>query len=296
MVGDLGGRDIATGVGITALVIAAGRAIETNRANGLVRDPFAEAFLKEADVAVPMPTRLDEVTGSASAFEQLWDAVARVVGVRSRYFDEVFADSWTANVRQAVLLGAGLDTRAFRLDWPPGCTLFEIDQPHVLDFKNRVLGTQRAHPQCTRKIVAIDLRENWCDALLAAGFDVSQPTTWLMEGLLSYLPEPTERQLCDTIHRLSGPGSRVAVDRFKDASTVHDSARDAIEQIGFDLSALVAAKPESDTVAYMAAHGWTGEGISVAELVERYQSRISPLVSPELAERMRYYLLDLKPP
>lgn len=278
MAGTLQDWDIISGVGITALAVAAARAVETNRAEGLVRDPFAGAFVQASGVRVPMPTRLDDVTESAPESDRLWDIMAAGMGVRSKFFDDYFVTCWAAGVRQAVLLAAGLDTRAFRLDWPAGCTVFEIDKPQVLKFKDVVLYEQRARPQCARQVVAIDLRDDWEDVLLGAGFDLSQPTAWLAEGLLPYLPAQAERQLLETIDRLSAPGSWLAFEHFEINEPLLDRLRNAAGTLGFDVSTLFATELRDDPARYLAGHRWEVADVSGAELIERYQPRLSTLL------------------
>jgi methyltransferase (TIGR00027 family) len=94
--------------------------------------------------------------------------VATYLGVRSRFFDEFLGSAAAAGLDQVVLLATGLDTRAFRLDWQPGTTVYELDVPKVLQFKNRVLTEQRAQPSCQRRTVAVDLREDWPAAVSTA--------------------------------------------------------------------------------------------------------------------------------
>jgi hypothetical protein len=84
-----------------------------------------------------------------------------------------------------VLLAAGLDTRAFRLTWPDGVRLFELDLPDLVDYKERVLAEQAAVPRCQRTVLRVDLREDWPARLESAGLRPGEPTAWLIEGLLT---------------------------------------------------------------------------------------------------------------
>jgi methyltransferase (TIGR00027 family) len=132
--------------------------------------------------------------------------------VRTHFFDSYFADAVAAGIRQVVILASGLDSRAYRLDWPAGTTVYEIDQPQVLDYKSTTLAESGATPSADRREVAIDLREDWPAALRAAGFDPAAPTAWLAEGLLMYLPAEAQDKLFTQIGELSAPRSRVSAE------------------------------------------------------------------------------------
>jgi len=134
--------------------------------------------------------------------------------VRTRYFDDFLTAACREGCGQVVALAAGLDTRAYRLDWSPGVRLFEIDQPNVLAFKSEVLDSLGATAARTRYTVGVNLEDDWPAALREAGFDPSVPTAWLAEGLLMYLPAEAETQLYAGIHDLSAPvGDQPRLDR-----------------------------------------------------------------------------------
>lgn len=268
--------DVATGVGITALAVAVGRAIETIRPNGLVRDRFAEAFIKAAGAIVPLPHIIDGPTERVTHVEQLWDTLAIGLGLRSKFFDDYYIDSWRADVGQAVLVGAGLDSRAFRLAWPKGCTLFEIDQPSVIEFKERVLGGLKAQPRCVRHVVGSDLCRNWTEELEYAGFDATRSTTWLVEGVFPYLSKNDERQLLDSIHRLSAPGSRIGATYFPRSQFDKSESGRELNEFGFDLSLLLNREAREDMDRYLAAKGWDVEVSRSSDLADRYQRELYP--------------------
>ncbi len=198
--------DIVTSVGYTALAVAAARALDANLDPPLAHDEYAEKF-----VAAAGEPHLDEAvgTGDISGFA---GANAGWVGVRTRFFDNFFADAAGAGVRQVVILAAGLDARAYRLPWPTGTTVFEVDQPRVLEFKDQVLGGVDAGPAAGRVPVAVDLRDDWPKALAGARFDAERPTAWALEGLLPYLPGAAQDALFEKLHELSAPGSRLAAE------------------------------------------------------------------------------------
>ena len=132
--------------------------------------------------------------------------------VRTHFFDAYFAAAAEAGIRQIVILASGLDSRAYRLEWPSGTVVFEIDQPKVLEYKAATLAAHGAQPSATRHEVAIDLRFDWPAALKAAGFDPAKPTAWLAEGLLMYLPSDAQDRLFEQVTALSAPGSRIAAE------------------------------------------------------------------------------------
>ena len=214
--------DIVSSVGLTALVVAAGRSVDTHRRDGLISDPYAERFVAAAEPPTPLPTR--PVTPRSDSEDELWQMMSGYMGVRTRFFDEFFDAAGRAGIRQAVILAAGLDARAQRLEWAPGTTLFEVDQPAVLAFKDEVLGEAPGggRPRCDRRTVAVDLRDDWTGALGGAGFDPSAPTAWLAEGLLPYLPAEAQEALLGAVDERSAPGSRVALE---DSPTSRGSCR-----------------------------------------------------------------------
>ncbi|HEX7321666.1 MAG TPA: class I SAM-dependent methyltransferase [Mycobacterium sp.] len=210
--------DISTSVGSTAVMVAAARAVETDRPDALIRDPYARLLVAGAATGV-WETMLDqsmiekvEVADPevGAVFHRMRDYQA----VRTHFFDAHFAAAVSdeAGIRQAVILASGLDSRAYRLDWPAGTVVYEIDQPEVLAYKSATLAAAGVEPSCDRRAVAIDLRQDWPTALRAAGFDPAAPTAWLAEGLLMYLPAEAQDRLFEQITELSAPGSRVAAE------------------------------------------------------------------------------------
>lgn len=278
MVDHLRDSNIACGVGMTALIVAAARAVETDRAGGLVRDPFAEYFVQAADSPVHLPTHLRTMKESTPEFNQWWNS-AVAMGARSKFFDEYLSDSWAAGVRQVVLVAVGLDTRAFRLEWPEGCTVFEIDQPGVLGFKNRVLAERQAEARCARHVVATDLRGDWVGSLLKTGFDTSERTAWLTEGLMPYLSTKAQRQLLDTIQRLSTPGSLLAVDHVDISAMFSVRARESAGYLGIDLSSLIMDQEGVDPTDYLLAQGWLVKSHTLSDLIEPNWWRLSSAAS-----------------
>ena len=203
--------DITTSVGSTALFVAAARALEAQKPDPLAIDPYAEVFCHAvgghwSDVlAGKAPDHMLKTSDFGAHFISFQ-------GARTRYFDSYFRQAADAGVRQIVILAAGLDSRAYRLPWPTGTTVFELDRPQVLDFKREVLTGHGAESQAERREIAIDLREDWPQALRNSGFEVAKPSAWVVEGLLVYLPAAAQQQLFAGIHGLAAPGSRVAIE------------------------------------------------------------------------------------
>jgi len=209
--------DIRTSVGATAVMVAAARAVETEQAEPLIRDPYAKMLVTNAKAGVIWEAMLDEeMVAKVEAIDAETAATVQHMrsyqAVRTNFFDTYFADAVARGIRQIVILASGLDSRAYRLDWPAGTTLYEIDQPRVLAFKSETLAENGVTPAADRREVAIDLRQDWPAALRAAGFDPTSRTAWLAEGLLMYLPAEAQDRLFTQIGELSPAGSRVAAE------------------------------------------------------------------------------------
>lgn len=208
--------DLATSVGATATLVGAARALATRRNDPLVDDPFAEPLVRAVGIA-PLCRALDgEVDLADSDAARL---LIDVVAVRTRFFDDFFTDAGAAGLRQAVILASGLDSRAYRLPWAAGTTVFEIDQPEVVEFKSGVLTGLGASAAAEHRIIGVDLRDDWAAALRAGGFDSAAPTAWIAEGLLIYLPPDAQDTLLDTVTALSAPGSRIATEYHPDGGS-----------------------------------------------------------------------------
>ncbi|MET9325319.1 class I SAM-dependent methyltransferase [Tsukamurella sp. NPDC003166] len=250
---------ITTSVGFTALLVAAARAVETERPDALAQDPYARVFLEAA--GDPRAVALaDAGNGAGNPM-----AATRHLGVRTRYFDDFTRDAVAAGIQQVVILAAGLDSRAHRLDLPTGTIVYELDQPEVLTFKQEALATHGTTPAAGLRHVPVDLRNDWPAALRSAGFDGAMPTAWLVEGLLPYLPAAAQSLLFERIVALSAPGSRVAVegqvgpldlDGFR--AITEKYSREGNPLGDFDVTALfVADEDRADPAEFLVAQGWT---------------------------------------
>ncbi|MEU7295213.1 class I SAM-dependent methyltransferase [Streptomyces exfoliatus] len=283
------------GVGLTALLVAAARAIETHRHDSLARDVYAEHFVRAAPACADWPVRIEQVPEGDG--NPLWGRFARYFGLRTRVLDDFLLRSVRTDVPQVVLLGAGLDTRAFRLDWPSDLVVFEIDRAGVLAFKQRVLTDLSADPKAKRVPVPVDLRADWVTALTAAGFDPGVPSVWLAEGLLFYLPGPAETYLVDTVDRLTTAGSALAFEAKleKDLLTYRDSPiyTATREQIGIDLLDLFDPGPRPDSAGALAARGWSTSVRTPFEFSRRH--RRGPLPEPNDALEGNRWVFAHKP-
>jgi methyltransferase (TIGR00027 family) len=260
------------GVSATAVIVAAARAIETNHQDSLVSDVYAEHFVRAAPNSATFPLRIEDVPDGDD--DAVWGRLGRYFGLRTRVFDDYLAGAAAAGVRQFVLLGAGLDSRAMRLPWPAQSEVYEIDQADMIAFKIRVLDGLGAVPAARVHRVSADLREDWFGMLREAGFSPKQPTAWLAEGLLPYLPAATETALFDVIDAHSAPGSRVAFEFMSDQHTerIRDDGiyRDTQVKMGVHLSGLFDADPRPDSVGRLGSAGWQMEDKSVFEFTAEY--------------------------
>ena len=275
--------DIASSVGTTAVMVAAARARETVSPEPLIRDPYARLLVTGADTGVwskvldaSMQERIGAADPEAAA---MFDNMLSYQAVRTHFFDSFFAEAVDAGVRQVVILASGLDSRGYRLAWPGGTVVFEIDQPKVLEYKAATLAEHGVRPSADCREVAIDLRQDWPAALKAAGFDPARPTAWLAEGLLMYLPAEAQDRLFEQITELSAPGSRVSAEAVRH----HDEERRAqmrgrwekmADDMGIERTVDIADltytdEHRADLTDWLSTHGWTATGTPSTEEMRR---------------------------
>jgi methyltransferase (TIGR00027 family) len=253
--------DLASSVGATATMVAAARALASQEDNPLFEDPYAAPLVRA--VGVDFFTQLVDGNIPMSASEGDGPRLmANMIAVRTRFFDDYFVDAGKAGIRQAVILASGLDARPYRLPWPQGSTVYEIDQPNVIEFKTTTMSAIGATPTAERRAVAVDLRDDWPAALRRSGFDDSQPTAWSAEGLLVYLPPDAQDRLFDNITSLSAPGSQLATEYHPDAgASMGERAKEMSRRWGdrgldIDLSQLFYAGERCPVVDFLTGHGW----------------------------------------
>ncbi len=287
--------EITESVGATALGVAAARAAETESENPLISDPFARVFLDAAGegmwswfAASNLPAELIEAEPDLVAQRQ---GMVDYMAARTSFFDQFFLDATRAGVRQVVILAAGLDSRAWRLPWhgeqggPDGVTVYELDQPRVLEFKTSTLAEHGAAPTCNVVHVPVDLRYDWPAALQQAGFDPTAPSAWSAEGLLPFLPAVAQELLFERVQALGAPGSRIAVEApgpdFLDQDAIArrqermQRVRDAMAKLDPqreipDVANLWYFEEREDVDAWLRRHGWDVAVAPAPELMARY--------------------------
>jgi len=278
--------DLASSVGTTATAAAAARAIATRTDRRLIDDPFAEPLVRA--VGIDLLTRL--ATGEVppgDLVEQVWIDVAKV---RTTFYDEFFLDATNAGVTQVVILASGLDSRAYRLPWPAGTVVYELDKPEVVEFKTRTLAELGAAPTADRRVAAVDLRDDWPAVLRAAGFDPARPTAWSAEGLLGYLPPEAQDRLLDTITELSASGSRMATESKpnpqpgQEATTKQrlDRISDQWREHNFDpgMARVRYYGERNEAAPYLTDHGWKLNGITIRDLLAA--NNLPPLTDDDI--------------
>ena len=280
--------EITESVGSTALGVAAARAAETDSDSPLIQDPFARAFLDAAGEGMwsltsdpKLSAALTDLVPDLAVHTQ---AMVDFMAVRTKWFDELFLDAVSSGVRQVVILAAGLDSRSWRLPWPAGTTVYELDQAKVLDFKSSTLAQRGAQPTAQLVSVAVDLRDDWPTALREGGFDESVPTMWSAEGLLRYLPAAAQDLLFERIDSLSAAGSRLATNgpskqavnpdllaRQREQSQRFRAA--AAQVLGTEIpnvEELWYPEERTEIVDWLGEHGWDASAIGMADLLARH--------------------------
>jgi methyltransferase (TIGR00027 family) len=256
-----------SGVGLTSRWVAANRALETESPEPLYRDPFARELAGDAgfDVLYSMRSVMGSFTGPDP-----------FLTVRTKFLDEALLSAVReSSLDQVVILAAGMDARAFRLAWPAGVTLFEVDRDDVFDHKEAVLTRFQARPACDRRVVRKDLALPWRAALVAAGFNPSRPAAFLAEGLLYYLDEVSVTALFETLRGLAAPSSWLALDAMSPEVLTSPYMADYLKR----LEALGCpwkfgmANPE----AFMASQGWQASYVSPGEPEAHYGRWVMPV-------------------
>jgi methyltransferase (TIGR00027 family) len=282
--------EITESVGATALGVAAARAAATTSENPLINDPFAQVFLDAAGegswswfATTELPPEIVEAEPDVPLRMQ---GMVDYMASRTAFFDYFFLQANNAGVRQAVILAAGLDARAWRLPWLGGTTVYELDQPRVLEFKASTLGEHGARPRSNLVNVAVDLRQDWPAALQQAGFDASAPSAWAAEGLLPFLPAAGQDLLFERIQTLAAAGSRIAVEapgpdfnnpeaRERQRSMMQ-RYRALAAQIGRDqheipdCEELWYFEDRTDVGDWLRSHGWKVSAQTAAEMMAGY--------------------------
>ncbi|MDT5146527.1 MAG: hypothetical protein QOC58_1172 [Mycobacterium sp.] len=278
--------DLASSVGATATMVAAARAAASRCPQPVVTDEFAEPLVRAVGLDVFTRVARGEIDlndlEEGVGFPRMVDTFA----ARARFFDDYLAAAGLAGLQQVVIVASGLDARSYRLAWPLGTIVYEIDQPEVIAFKTATLSEIGAAPTAELRTVGIDLREDWPSALQEAGFDPAQPTAWLAEGvLIGFLPPEAEVRLLDSIIPLSSEGSRFAADYgmvVGASAESQEQARlmsDGWRRQGLDMDIVDLTYPgeHTDVAAHMEANGWETNRYGLTDL-------FAAAALPELAE------------
>ncbi len=256
--------DLASSVGATATMVAVSRALATEDTDPIINDPYAAPLVRA--VGIDFFTRV--VDGDIDPGDAGEDGTGELqtetdsLAVRTKFFDDFFTGAAATGIRQSVILAAGLDSRAYRLNWPTGSTVYEVDQPRVVAFKTETMARLGAEPTAQRRTVSIDLRDDWPTALRESGFDDTKPSAWSAEGLLMYLPPEAQDRLFDHISALSAPGSQIATEYHPDnGPAMAERGRamnDRWAKLGcdVDLSGLFYEGERNNVAEYLTDRGW----------------------------------------
>lgn len=294
--------DLASSVGATATWVAACRALAGRQPGALIDDPFADPLVRAVGAEFFIRVLDGEITDETGGVDADADPDAEfnlqrmvnMMAVRTRYFDEFFTDATASGIRQVVILASGLDSRPYRLAWPAGTVVYEVDQPAVIEFKSATLAKLGAQPTAERRTVSVDLRDDWLNALRDKGFDDSRPSAWSAEGLLMYLPPDAQDRLFDAITTLSAPGSRLATE-YHDGGTPHLLEKRAKAmarrwgRYGFDVdvSELVYRGERTPAAAYLTDHGWQ---VSTRTRAEMFAEAGLPVASGESLQSLQNHI------
>jgi methyltransferase (TIGR00027 family) len=261
---------IFSGPAVTALGLAASRTVESSRPDRLINDPLARAFFDAAGLKLPMRLDWPEPGENVTGTERLHLHGSRYIGLRTRFYDDLLLRAARGGLRQAVLIGAGLDTRAFRLPLPADFHLIELDQMALLEWKQTVLEAQHAMPTCRRSSIGADLREDWSAHLSPRGFDAAQPTAFIAEGLLSYLSPEQQLRLLDRADALAATGSVLAADRIVGDPHAAGRVASLSRRSGLDMTQLLASGENNGIERALGDRGWNIRETSVADFAVSY--------------------------
>lgn len=268
-------------VSYTAQWTAAARALESERDDRLFDDPYA--CLLAGDTGF---TLLQRYAGAGTV---------PFLAVRTKYLDQAALEAVVnRSVRQLVFVAAGMDTRAWRLPWPEGTVIYELDRPALLEAKDNLLVDRPLPQGHKRHPVAVDLAGAWADALTDAGFNPAEPTLWLMEGLLFFLPEQAVRELLCTLRMLSAPGSRLAGDMISRTSLTNPLARDFLAALREDGARWQFGTDEPEE--FLNSCGWqTTEALQPGEKGASFDRWPYPVVPRGIGRVPRSFLFTAEP-
>jgi methyltransferase (TIGR00027 family) len=263
-----------TGVGVTAVAVAAARALESTRSDALIHDPWAALLVRAADVSTPFPERWPDRLDEVSSVDHSMLLGAMYIGMRTRFIDDELR---AAGLPQVAVLGSGLDTRSWRLDWSADTRVFELDTPEVVAFVEAAMTVAGVAVRCRRTAVPADVTKPWALTLVRAGFDPGTPAHWVLEGLLPYLTAHDQRQVLDDVLALSTPGSRAVIERAPALTDTPETRERLVafsSATGIPLEDLLARTDPPDPATVLFDAGWDVEEVSVPDLELRYARRL----------------------
>ncbi|MEH3156229.1 MAG: SAM-dependent methyltransferase [Gordonia paraffinivorans] len=270
---------ITSSVGRTALLVALGRALESRRPDALIDDPFAEQLVLAAGDPDLTPDAVARRAQDDPDMSRSLEFLTDMMAARTLRIDHEIRVANADRCRQVVLLASGLDARAARIPWTPGTTVYEVDQPAVIGFKDDVLDVVGARSSATRVSVACDLRDDWSSALRAAGLADDVPTFWLAEGLLPYLRPVDQERLLATITSVAPAGSVLQLDTTSGPIETDDFDVDA-SGFGVTVEDLFLDTGEFDAQAWLGDNGWAATSEPVVSVLGEY-GRGSGITSDE---------------
>ncbi len=237
--------DIPIGVGQTALFVAWQRHAESQRPDALFHDPFAEVLINHL-AGTATHAHVSEVARRAN-FPQYFV-------VRTRYFDDGIREALQRGVKQVVTLAAGVDGRPARLPCPPDTRWFELDLPDMVSFKRELMQRSSLPLHCDWRPIVADLTTDWATPLRKAGFDATQPTVWLIEGLLMYLTEAEGNAVVERISALSAAGSVLLLEHLH-TLMMSEEGRSARERVESQGARWLSAR--DDIQDWLSRYGWS---------------------------------------
>ena len=296
--------DLASSVGTTATIVAMGRALASRGPEPLLDDRFAEPLVRA--VGHDFFTRLldGDITLDSQDSQLSLQQRRERSAVRTRFYDHFLLQATAEGAQQVVILASGLDARAYRLAWPAGTVLFEIDQPEVIAFKTATLANLGAQPTSERRAIGVDLRDDWVAALRESFFSATVPTAWIAEGLLMYLPPDAQDRLLDQVAQLSAPGSSIATEQFDNTDIFSDERAQAWRQgwrragLDLDIGDLVWPGERTSAGDFFASQGWdvtlhesselyAANGFELPDVNELTEFRMMTYASAGLKGRLR---------
>lgn len=263
---------LPSGVSLTAITIARERSVETHRTDRLFRDDLAGAFCTAARKAIGPKS----FPGFDSTLSEAMPLFRGYIALRTRFLDDQLLAACAAGCKQVVILAAGLDARAYRLPWPEGVRLFELDMPEVLAFKKRVVDDQGAEARCQRVEVPLDLRDDWTQPLQRAGFQPDVPTAWLAEGLLVYLTNEDNERLLRRVGMLSAPGSQFALEHA-DSRVLKQAAVTEVETTTLAKEGISFKSGVDDPITWLKGHGWRGSTLDMDAYARSFGRTVPPV-------------------